>query len=101
MCKGRVYVTFSPINVSHTPITNPTLLASDYKSLNRIPPKKYSNLETMNVILFLKNIYTYHIIMEFTMKFSQTKVGPNVHDKSTEEKKGSFLEPQDRQTEAV
>lgn len=38
--------------------------------------------------------------MEFKMKFSQTKVGPNLHDKSTEEKKGSFLEPQDRQTEA-
>lgn len=55
----------------------------------------------MNVILFLKNIYTYHIIMEFMMKFSQIKVGPNIHDKSTEEKKGSFLEPQDRQTEAM
>lgn len=101
MCKGRVYATFSPINVSHTLITNPTLLANDYKSLNSYPSPKYSNLETMNVILFLKNIYTYHIIMEFKMKSSQTRAGPNFLDKSTEAKKGSFLEPQDRQTEAV
>lgn len=37
ICKGRVRVTFSSTNVSHTPRTNPSSLANHDSRLNSIP----------------------------------------------------------------